>query len=63
MTLKKILPVSTLAVLLLVSGSSFAEEAYYDRVSFAVSAEKEVENDVLTAVLFASQTGQDIFYK
>ena len=31
----------------------------YDRVGFTVSAEKEAENDVLTAVLSASQTGQD----
>lgn len=31
----------------------------YDRVGFTVSAEKEVENDVLTAVLTASQSGQD----
>ena len=31
----------------------------YDRISFNVSAEKEVENDVLTAVLFASEAGQD----
>ena len=31
----------------------------YDRVGFTVSAEKDVENDVLTAVMSASQTGQD----
>ena len=31
----------------------------YERVGFVVSAEKEVENDVLTAILSASQTGQD----
>lgn len=31
----------------------------YERVAFVVSAEKEVENDVLTAILSASQTGQD----
>ncbi len=31
----------------------------YDRVAFAISAEKEVENDVLTAILSASETGQD----
>ena len=36
-----------------------AESPAYDRIAFSVNAEKEVENDVLTAVLFASQTGQD----
>lgn len=49
-----------LTILLLFSaGHSVAEEISYNHVSFSVSAEKEVENDVLTAVLFASQTGQD----
>ncbi|WP_020394208.1 SIMPL domain-containing protein [Thiolinea disciformis] len=31
----------------------------YDRVAFNVAADKDVENDVLSAVLTATQTGQD----
>ncbi len=31
----------------------------YDRIAFSVSAEKEVTNDVLSAVLYAEQQGQD----
>lgn len=31
----------------------------YDRIAFSVSAEKEVQNDVLSAVLYAEQQGQD----
>lgn len=60
MKLQKLIQTSLFSGLLLVAGHSFAaEEANYDRISFAVSAEKEVENDVLTATLFASQTGQN----
>lgn len=36
-----------------------ADPLPYDRVAFTVSADKDVENDVLTAVLSARQTGQD----
>ena len=40
--------------------ASHAEDKLpYDRVSFSVSAAKEVPNDVLTAVLYAEQQGQD----
>lgn len=59
MKLHPLLCTGLLATLLFAAGNSVAEESHYDRISFAVSAEKEVENDVLTAVLFASQTGQD----
>lgn len=60
MKLQKLIQTSLFSGLLLVAGHSFAaKEANYDRISFAVSAEKEVENDVLTATLFASQTGQN----
>jgi len=31
----------------------------YDRVAFSVTVQKEVENDVLTAVLYAEQQGRD----
>lgn len=59
MNLTKSFQTGLLSALLLTAGHSFAaEEVAYDRISFAVSAEKEVENDVLTAILFASQTGQ-----
>ena len=44
---------------LLMAGAVIAAEPVYDRISFTIGTEKEVENDVLTAVLFASQTGQD----
>lgn len=43
----------------LLANSATAEDTPYNRVSFTVSAEKSVENDVLTAILYASQTGQD----
>lgn len=60
MKLQTLVQTSLLSALLLTGGFSFAaEETNYDRISFAVSAEKEVENDVLTATLFASQTGQN----
>lgn len=60
MKLKHIAQTSLLSGLLLLAGHSFAaDETTYDRIGFAVSAEKEVENDVLTATLFASQTGQN----
>nr|CAA6818216.1 MAG: Unknown protein [uncultured Thiotrichaceae bacterium] len=60
MKLQTLARTGLLSGLLLISGHSFAaEESSYDRISFAVSAEKEVENDVLTATLFASQTGQN----
>lgn len=36
-----------------------ADTPVYDRIAFSVSAEKEVPNDVLTAVLYAEQQGQD----
>lgn len=52
-----------LAVLLLglsALGAAHAEDKpVYDRIAFSVSAEKEVPNDVLTAVLYAEQQGQD----
>lgn len=35
------------------------DKPMYDRISFSVGAEKEVANDVLTAVLYAEQQGQD----
>ncbi len=60
MKLQKLIQTSLFSGLLLIAGHSFAAEAIsYDRISFAVSAEKKVENDVLTATLFASQTGQN----
>ncbi len=60
MTAKQLFHTSLLTTLLLFgAGNSVAEETTYNQISFSVSAEKEVENDVLTAVLFASQTGQD----
>lgn len=60
MKFQRLIHTGLLSGLLLIGGHSFAaEEATYDRISFAVSAEKEVENDVLTATLFASQTGQN----
>ena len=37
-----------------------ADTPVYDRIAFTVSAEKEVPNDVLTAVLYAEQQGQDL---
>jgi predicted secreted protein len=41
-------------------GSAHAEEKItYDRIAFTVSAEKEVPNDTLSAVLYAEQQGQD----
>lgn len=41
-------------------GAAHAEDKpVYDRVAFSVSAEKEVPNDVLSAVLYAEQQGQD----
>lgn len=48
-----------LLALLTITPASAEQQPTYDRISFSVSAEKEVENDVLTATLFASQTGQD----
>jgi predicted secreted protein len=53
-----------LAALLLglsaLSATAHAEDKpVYDRIAFTVSAEKEVPNDVLTAVLYAEQQGQD----
>lgn len=52
-----------LAVLLLglsALGAAHAEDKpVYDRVSFSVSAAKEVPNDQLSAVLYAEQQGQD----
>lgn len=36
-----------------------ADQPLYDRIAFSVSAEKEVANDVLTAVLYAEQQGKD----
>lgn len=60
MKLQRLIQTSLLSGLLLITGHGFADETTsYDRISFAVSAEKEVENDVLTATLFASQTGQN----
>ncbi|PIE01354.1 MAG: hypothetical protein CSA79_00570 [Thiothrix nivea] len=60
MTAKQLFHTSLLTTLLLFgAGSSIAEETTYNQVSFSVSAEKKVENDVLTAVLTASQSGQD----
>ncbi|HPE58857.1 MAG TPA: SIMPL domain-containing protein [Thiolinea sp.] len=44
---------------LLSSGIQAEDTLPYDRVSFVVSAEKAVENDELTATLFAEQSGQD----
>ena len=35
------------------------DKPMYERISFSVGAEKEVANDVLTAVLYAEQQGQD----
>ena len=50
---------SLLMALLVFSPANAEQQHAYDRISFGVSAEKEVENDILTAILFASQTGQD----
>lgn len=55
---------TTLAALLLgmaALGSAHAEDSkpVYDRIAFAVNASQEVSNDVLTAVLYAEQQGQD----
>jgi predicted secreted protein len=35
------------------------DKPVYERIAFAVSAEKEVPNDMLAAVLYAEQQGQD----
>ncbi len=51
--------INLLLALLTIGPVSAEQQPVYDRISFSVSAEKEVENDVLTAILFASQTGQD----
>ncbi len=60
MKLQQLARISLLSGLLLTSGYGLADETIsYDQISFAVSAEKEVENDVLTATLFAEQTGQN----
>ncbi|HPQ94979.1 MAG TPA: SIMPL domain-containing protein [Thiolinea sp.] len=49
-----------MGMLALLSGAVQAEDTLpYDRVSFVVSAERAVENDELTATLFAEQSGQD----
>ncbi len=52
-----------LAALLLglaaLSAAHAEDKPVYDRVAFAVSAEKEVPNDLLSAVLYAEQQGQD----
>lgn len=40
--------------------SAYADDKLtYDRVAFSVQAEKEVSNDISTAVLYAEQQGQD----
>lgn len=40
--------------------TAYAEEKpQYDRIAFSVDAEKEVQNDVLTAIMYAEQQGQD----
>ncbi|MDD5393488.1 MAG: SIMPL domain-containing protein [Thiothrix sp.] len=41
------------------SAAHAEDKPVYDRIAFTVSAEKEVPNDVLTAVLYAEQQGQD----
>lgn len=42
------------------SSNAIAEPpTVYDRMAFAVIAEKEVPNDMLTAILYAEQQGQD----
>lgn len=52
---------AALLVGLSVIGTAHAEDnkPVYDRIAFSVSAEKEVPNDVLIAVLYAEQQGQD----
>lgn len=51
---------AALLVGLSVLGTAYAEDKpVYDRVAFSVGAEKEVPNDVLSAVLYAEQQGQD----
>ncbi len=51
--------ISLLLILSVISPAQAEQQQAYNRISFSVSAEKEVENDVLTAILFASETGQD----
>lgn len=54
------MPLAALLLGLSVLGVVHAEDKpVYDRVAFSVSAEKEVPNDVLSAVLYAEQQGQD----
>ncbi len=53
---------SVAALLLAMSALSSVhaeDKLTYDRVAFNVQAEKDVANDVLTAVLYAEQQGQD----
>jgi predicted secreted protein len=41
------------------SAAHAEDKPVYDRIAFAVSAQKEVPNDMLSAVLYAEQQGQD----
>lgn len=49
-----------LSVLLLIMSIQVNAEdnGHYDRIHLSVSAQQEVENDILTAVLFARQEGK-----
>lgn len=58
--MKKTVAALLLGVAALIAVAAHAEDKpVYDRIAFAVSAEKEVVNDVLTATLYAEQQGQD----
>lgn len=58
--MKKTVATLLLGVAALIAAAAHAEDKpVYDRIAFAVSAEKEVVNDVLTATLYAEQQGQD----
>lgn len=56
---KPMLGLTLIAGMTAVGFAHAAEALKYDRVSFVVSADKEVENDVLKATLSAGEQGQD----
>jgi len=55
----KMLVAAVLLGLSALSAAHAEDKPVYDRIAFTVNAEKEVPNDLLTAVLYAEQQGQD----